>query len=70
MAASNGPVKTILAVIVVFILMVLVTIYLIFMSGQAMAPVRLMDRAPVSTGFHDHRVDHWTNMPSREEHML
>lgn len=63
MAAANGPIKTILAVIIVGLLMCGVGLYILLVMGEAAGQRQvLIERAPISTAFHDHRVDRWTNI--------
>lgn len=63
MAAQNGPIKTILYVIVIVLLLCLVGLYLLFWAGKTTSSVRLdpnQTLRPTITQFHDHRVDRWS----------
>lgn len=63
MAAANGPIKTLLALIIVAIIMCAVALYLIVIMGEAGGKRQvLVERTPVSMGFHDHRVDRWSQI--------
>jgi hypothetical protein len=62
MAAANGTARTILAVILFILVICIVSAYLFTFMGEALVRRPLLDRYPVSTNFHDHRVDHWTKI--------
>lgn len=62
MAAANGAVKTILGLIVVILVMCLIGAYLFVVIGDSIRPDTLANRAPISMGTHDHRIDRWSHI--------
>lgn len=61
MAAKNGSIRTILAVVVVLLALCVIGVYLFAFMGKTMGQRKiLVERAPIFTEFHDHRVDRWT----------